>query len=87
MFPKSKEIIKSYSLSIVDELAKSKFFRFDVIPANPGSRPGQAPESSKFNEFWMPDQVRHDDSGLFTKRSLLVNSLIGLKSDLIFHHA
>jgi len=27
---------------------------FSVIPANPGSSPGQAPESSYFNMFWTP---------------------------------
>ena len=31
----------------------------------PNRGPGQAPESSKFNAFWMPDQVRHDDSDTF----------------------
>ena len=25
------------------------------------------PESSKFNMFWMPDQVRHDDAGTFLR--------------------
>ena len=25
----------------------------------------RTPESSNFNMFWMPDQVRHDDSGTF----------------------
>jgi hypothetical protein len=29
-----------------DELVKSQKVRFPVIPANPGSGPGQAPESS-----------------------------------------
>jgi len=28
------------------------------------------PESSHFNTFWMPDQVRHDELGLFTNSSL-----------------
>jgi hypothetical protein len=28
--------------------------RFPVIPANPGSGPGQAPESSYFKTFWTP---------------------------------
>jgi hypothetical protein len=45
-----------------DEIAERRFARFSVIPANPGSSPGRKPESSKFNLFWMPDQVRHDDS-------------------------
>jgi hypothetical protein len=29
------------------------------------------PESSNFNMFWMPDQVRHDEFGLFTESSVL----------------
>jgi hypothetical protein len=29
------------------------------------------PESSDFNMFWMPDQVRHDEFGLFTRPSTL----------------
>jgi D-alanine-D-alanine ligase-like ATP-grasp enzyme len=33
---------------IVDELVKGQGVRFPVIPANPGSSPGQAPESSYF---------------------------------------
>jgi len=39
-----------------------------VIPANPGSGPGQAPESSGVETFWMPDQVRHDGKGAFINR-------------------
>jgi hypothetical protein len=27
---------------------------FPLIPANPGSGPGQAPESSYFKKFWTP---------------------------------
>ena len=45
----------------VDELAETEPFLSIVIPANPGSGPGQAPESRKFRVFWMPDRVRHDE--------------------------
>jgi hypothetical protein len=41
----------------VDELVKSQKVRFPVIPANPGSSPGQAPESSYFKYLkilWTP---------------------------------
>jgi hypothetical protein len=27
------------------------------------------PESSQFNMFWMPDQVRHDDLGTFCREN------------------
>ena len=40
-----------------DELVKSQKVRFPVIPANPGSGPGQAPESSYFKYLkilWTP---------------------------------
>jgi hypothetical protein len=33
-----------------DDLVKSQKVGFPVIPANPGSGPGQAPESSLFKE-------------------------------------
>jgi hypothetical protein len=49
----------------LDKVVKSLKFTSFVIPANPGSGPGQAPESSKFNRFWMPDQARHDDYKTF----------------------
>jgi hypothetical protein len=42
------EIIKN------DELVKSRNSIEFVIPANPGSSPGQAPESSYFKMFWTP---------------------------------
>jgi len=45
--PKSKP-------SIIDEFAKSEITPVSVIPANPGSGPGQAPESSYFKTFWTP---------------------------------
>jgi hypothetical protein len=34
-----------YECITIDELVKSKKVRFPVIPENPGSSPGQAPES------------------------------------------
>jgi hypothetical protein len=40
-----------------DELVKSQKVKFPVIPANPGSGPGQAPESSYFKYLkilWTP---------------------------------
>ena len=36
------------------------------------------PESSKFNYFWMPDQVRHDGFGTFYEIVKVENGLIGL---------
>ena len=40
---------------IIDELVKSQKSTLFVIPAKAKQR-----ESSNFNRFWMPDQVRHD---------------------------
>ena len=40
-----------------DETVKSQFFRLLSFR--------RTPESSDFNMFWMPDQVRHDDSRTF----------------------
>jgi hypothetical protein len=37
-----------------DELVKSLKRHISVIPANPGSGPGQAPESSNSKKFWTP---------------------------------
>ena len=37
-----------------DDLVKSRNSIEFVIPANPGSSPGQAPESSYFKMFWTP---------------------------------
>ena len=37
-----------------DELVKSLISKESVIPANPGSGPGQAPESSNSKKFWTP---------------------------------
>ena len=31
------------------------------------------PESNDFSMFWMPDQVRHDELGLFTRPSTLTD--------------
>ncbi len=41
----------------LDEPVKSQFFRLLSFR--------RTPESSDFNMFWMPDQVRHDDSRTF----------------------
>jgi hypothetical protein len=46
-----------YDSTIFDDLVKSLERRISVIPANPGSRPGQAPESSYFKYLkilWTP---------------------------------
>jgi hypothetical protein len=43
--------------SIIDDFVKSLKRRISVIPENPGSRPGQAPESSHFKYLkilWTP---------------------------------
>jgi hypothetical protein len=37
--------------SKIDELIKSLEVAFSVIPANPGSGPGQAPESGSFHQL------------------------------------
>jgi hypothetical protein len=39
----------------IGELVKSRFLHFSVIPVNLNRGRGQTPESSKFNNFWMPD--------------------------------
>ena len=36
------------------------------------------PESSNFNMFWMPDQVRHDGIRLFTRASMIDTKNSGL---------
>jgi len=41
-----------------DALAKSRKTSFSVIPADPGSGPGQAPESRNTKKFWTPAPVR-----------------------------
>jgi hypothetical protein len=46
-----------YECIIFDDLVKSQKVRFPVIPANPGSGLGQAPESSYFKYLeilWTP---------------------------------
>jgi len=46
-----------FIFSIIDDLANSLKRRITVIPANPGSGPGQAPESSYFKYLkilWTP---------------------------------
>jgi hypothetical protein len=51
-----------------DGVVKSRKILFSVIPAKAGhvvTRSEASALSSKFNAFWMPDQVRHDDFGTF----------------------
>jgi hypothetical protein len=48
-----KTFLKTYLLKS-DELVKSQNSIKFVIPVNPGSSPGQAPESGYFNKFWTP---------------------------------
>jgi len=48
-----------------DGLVKSPDFSFFVIPAPDRVRGKLQRESSDFNNFWMPDQVRHDAPGAF----------------------
>ena len=43
--------------AVIDELVKSRKHTFLSFR--------RKPESSKFNAFWMPDQVRHDDFETF----------------------
>ena len=42
------------------------------FPGFPSFR--RKPESREFNRFWMPDQVRHDDSGTFYEIIKIQNS-------------
>jgi len=54
----------------VDEPVKSRKVLFSVILAKvlrqaQDREPIERPESSRFNAFWMPDQVRHDDFETF----------------------
>jgi len=49
----------------VDELVKSQIATVSVIPANPGSGPGQAPESSYFKTFWTPASAGVTIGGTF----------------------
>ena len=54
--PSNKEIWNFGNLNF-DGIVKSQKVRFPVIPANPGSGPGQAPESSYFKHLkilWTP---------------------------------
>jgi hypothetical protein len=41
-------------ISLIDGFVKSKKMASSVIPANPGSGPGQAPESRNKKPFWTP---------------------------------
>jgi hypothetical protein len=43
-----------YEIIKFDGIVKSRNSIEFVIPANPGSGPGQAPESSNFRMFWTP---------------------------------
>jgi hypothetical protein len=47
----------------IKKLAEIKPFPADIIPAPHPVRDKLQPESGKFEAFWMPDQVRHDDFG------------------------
>jgi len=51
--------------SKLDGLVKSRKVFFSVIPAKAGHVVKLFALSSKFNAFWMPDQVRHDDFEIF----------------------
>jgi hypothetical protein len=46
--------IRNQNVRRLDELAKIRNSMKFVIPANPGSGPGQAPESSYFEMSWTP---------------------------------
>jgi len=55
--PRSRIKLKFLLFSLTDDLVKSLKRRISVIPANPGSCPGQAPESSYFKHLkilWTP---------------------------------
>ena len=45
------------------------------------------PESSDFSMFWMPDQVRHDELGLFTKSSTFDFASSAFSKGLLKHKA
>ena len=57
----------------VNELKKSGICIKFVIPANPGSNPGQAPESIYFKMFWTPAFARVTLRETFTGSSKLKN--------------
>jgi hypothetical protein len=45
----------------LDEFVKSQKINLLSFRRTPDRGPGQAPESSDFSMFWMPDQVWHDE--------------------------
>jgi hypothetical protein len=51
---RTQRIIKKTQNPNLDEFVKSKNSMESVIPAAPGSGPGQAPESSDFKMIWTP---------------------------------
>ncbi|BBO75046.1 hypothetical protein DSCW_24630 [Desulfosarcina widdelii] len=59
--------VKKLKMHIVnnDETVKVRSSHHFVIPAQAGARSEALALSSLFNTFWMPDQVRHDESGTF----------------------
>jgi hypothetical protein len=54
---------QTFRTLIIDEFVKSQKINFLSFR--------RKPESSDFSTFWMPDQVRHDECGLFTRPSKL----------------
>jgi hypothetical protein len=56
-----------FRLTIFDGLVKSPITKVLVIPANPGSGPGQAPESSYFKMFWTPAFAGVTIQGIFLR--------------------
>jgi hypothetical protein len=60
-----------FDILIVDEFVKSQ--KSNLLSFRAGSESGMTakPESSDFSMFWMPDQVRHDECGLFTRPSIV----------------
>jgi hypothetical protein len=55
----------------IDGFEKSQKINFLSFRSGSGSGMTAKPESSDFSMFWMPDQVRHDECGLFTRPSEL----------------
>jgi len=47
-------MICEFIVANFDGLVRSAKASFSAIPANPGSGPGQAPESRKNKQFWTP---------------------------------
>jgi hypothetical protein len=55
--------VRKHGTKKFDKLVKSRKVLFSVIPA----KVRQSALADKFNAFWMPDQVRHDDFETFYK--------------------